>query len=372
MGSLQSIPTSKQVVLRARIAAFLEDAPQVRGVQSEAGFSIGSVKGPVRKDNQDRALAAYLVSPQSGNDRLFIAMVCDGMGGLERGGEAATIAASAFLAKLACAGTSNLPVQLEEAVLAANNAVYELLRGRGGSTLTALVYPESGTSWCAHVGDSRLYRRVKLQGEIDQITRDDTLEAIIHGRGQGHSDEKSGALLQYIGMGSDLQPHVTPTQSYREQLVVLTTDGAHAIDPSTFEDICSEARTADELTKRLLLIAEATGAKDNATAISVIPSRLIPAHGFVAGQSIQLWSPWQRLNIWLPDEFETANIAVPQSLEKLPVRNPKKAKTAGRKLKIKKKATTAPEHFGSRNSEDGKPEVQIEFEQDGDPNDKTS
>jgi serine/threonine protein phosphatase PrpC len=359
----------RRAILQARIAAFLNQAPLIRGVQTQPGFSAGSIKGPVRTENQDRVLVAHISSRQH---NAFIAVVCDGMGGLERGADAATIAASTFVAELATNQIGPFERELSDAALVTNRAVFEKLKGRGGTTLTAVVIVQSGRPWCVHVGDSRLYQRDRLHGEVRQATQDDTLEAVLSNQDHVNYDDSGRGLLQFVGMGDDLQPHVFEVASHREQLIVLTTDGAHNLEAVTFAKIFKEARNSDDFTKRILLLAEAVGSQDNASVISMIPSRLSPDEPFQMGLSLTLWTPWEKLNIWLPDDFMPTEITEhsPAATEK--PKPGKSGKTSTRKGKLKKSSTRTAERTDIGATEDGKPQVQIVFEQDGEPIDKSS
>ena len=126
-----------------------------------------------RAENQDRAFAALIHRP--GAPSAFVACVLDGMGGMESGGKAASLAATAFLEAMSQASTCSLLQQLESAIAAANAAVWRRLRGEGGTTLTAIAVDEDLQIVCAHVGDSRLYRQ---DDPITQATTDDTLAGL--------------------------------------------------------------------------------------------------------------------------------------------------------------------------------------------------
>src|SRR5471030_274852 len=80
--------------LRDRLAHLLADGTLVRSVQTAPGFAIGSVKGPAREDNQDRAVVARIIRGSSPALSVTVALVCDGMGGMVDGGTAAALAAS--------------------------------------------------------------------------------------------------------------------------------------------------------------------------------------------------------------------------------------------------------------------------------------
>lgn len=125
--------------------------------------------GLVRSVNQDD----YYIDPQG---RFFI--VADGMGGHAGGQEASHIATEVVKEDLEEFWDSEKASTelLAEALGKANLAIVEDQqsnpeRGDMGTTAVVMIFRQ-GESWCAHVGDSRLYR---LRGsELKQVTEDHT------------------------------------------------------------------------------------------------------------------------------------------------------------------------------------------------------
>lgn len=130
-----------------------------------------SDQGLVRKANQD----SYRIDEPEG--RFFI--VADGMGGHAGGEEASRIAAETIREFLVENWQSQLQPRdlLEKALLKANQAIIQNQkdypeRADMGTTVVVVLFPETGQPWCAHIGDSRLYRWRDAQ--LDQITEDHT------------------------------------------------------------------------------------------------------------------------------------------------------------------------------------------------------
>ncbi|MEL6333442.1 MAG: protein phosphatase 2C domain-containing protein, partial [Cyanobacteria bacterium J06626_26] len=127
--------------------------------------------GLLRTSNQD----AYYLDDLG---RFFV--VADGMGGHAGGQEASRLATEAIYQYLDNHWDSaEAPdVMLRKAFIAANDAIlkdqyHHPERADMGTTAVAVMFhdPEEAP-WCAHVGDSRLYR---LRGaKLDQITTDHT------------------------------------------------------------------------------------------------------------------------------------------------------------------------------------------------------
>lgn len=129
--------------------------------------------GLLRKSNQD----AYFIDET--DQRFFI--VADGMGGHTGGEEASRIAVEQISQHLKEHLEDEIddPVELlRAAFMAANRTIVEQQRlqsarsDMGTTAVTVLLEPNSERAWCAHVGDSRIYRW--RDPELTQITDDHT------------------------------------------------------------------------------------------------------------------------------------------------------------------------------------------------------
>src|SRR5262245_52415844 len=121
--------------LERGIAEFVSAAQSAKATSGDDDFAIGSSIGSVRESNQDRALIVkvqYASPPRT----FLLGVVCDGMGGLTGGEEAAVIAISSFVASLLRASKRPMEDRMRAAAVAANAAVYRRFRGNGGSTLS--------------------------------------------------------------------------------------------------------------------------------------------------------------------------------------------------------------------------------------------
>ncbi|MBC5794477.1 MAG: Stp1/IreP family PP2C-type Ser/Thr phosphatase [Sphaerospermopsis kisseleviana] len=126
--------------------------------------------GLIRSNNQD----AYYIDPEG---RFFI--VADGMGGHAGGEQASHIATQEIRGYLEknWQSSESTPELLENALLFANEAILQDQqnhpeRADMGTTAVVVVFRDSDPPWCAHIGDSRLYRYRKSQ--LEQITEDHT------------------------------------------------------------------------------------------------------------------------------------------------------------------------------------------------------
>lgn len=112
-----------------------------------------------------------------------LVVLADGMGGLQRGGEASRLAVRTFLDHFAQAGpstTTPLTATLSQALDAANRAVNTLARdtdgeGEVGTTLIAAAVREGRLHWIG-VGDSRLYLYRATDGSVTPCNDPHNLE----------------------------------------------------------------------------------------------------------------------------------------------------------------------------------------------------
>jgi PPM family protein phosphatase len=291
-------------------------------------FAMRTHQGSVRSDNQDRVLMARW---QDGAQTAWVLAFADGIGGGREGAAAAASALSAFIADLLELSDVSLATQLERASLRANQTVYERWRGKEGSTLSAVGVRGEQRAW-VNVGDSRIYG-IDAQGDVSQLTQDDSLPL---GRG----------LVQFIGIGQGLVPHVGGI-STTHHLALITTDGVHQyVDPLLPALVRTARRNNSALVDRMVHLALWCGGEDNATtAIGVLDSSQDGGRS-----ACDVWTPGQHHRLVLgPLDVpkETASGSGSRNSTKPRRATPKKVNTpaAGRsKSKPAKAATTTPSH----------------------------
>lgn len=262
----------------------------------EFPISVGSDIGNVRSENQDR-IAVLKVQLECTPPFVVIAL-CDGMGGMTEGSACASHAIASFFA--ACIRFHEVPPQkrLELAVLEANNVVHELYHGRGGSTLSALLYNGSGSPYGVNVGDSRIYSY--REGKLEQLSVDDTMDGLFH-RAENDAHPRN-ELLQYIGMGNGIEPHTLPKQLLDESLL-LSSDGAHYLDKQVMQSIIHNAKEPALAVRRLIELAKWCGGHDNASVAMVSPF-VLQSQLFEESGIIQVWDPFGEVQIIAADLFE--------------------------------------------------------------------
>lgn len=127
--------------IRNRLATALDVQGSPKAIRTRNSVALGSSLGLVRKQNEDRCLVVRGSYAKSPRGDFTAAIVCDGLGGMSQGGEAAVLAASAFAAHLYCSATSSWEERLSRAIAYANHEVYRHLHGNGGTTLSAVIVP---------------------------------------------------------------------------------------------------------------------------------------------------------------------------------------------------------------------------------------
>lgn len=227
-------------------------------------FAFKTHRGKVRKDNQDNALVLAGRHTAS-SSQFFAAILCDGMGGLEHGDDAADLAAANVGAELA-RDEEIVPVtRMAHAIRAANTAVFERFRGRAGTVLVAVLV-ENEQVVIGWVGDARIYGAVQ-GGKLELLTRDDTVAAEI-ARVEGAAPDAMDSLLRAIGQKHDVEPHVELLKPGFQRLL-LASDGVHRITPTVLSWIHHHARRPTELVERLVAASSWEGGLDNATCVAV-------------------------------------------------------------------------------------------------------
>lgn len=234
----------------------------------------GTRVGLRRPDNQDEHWVADLADAC-----LFV--VCDGMGGHAGGADASRLVSAAVVEWIRSQDPEGLDSErlLRGALSHAGRVLAIAVKRRPelagiGTTCTALLVPHDvqASAWCAHIGDSRLYRLAN--GLIGQLTEDHSVVmelvragAITVGKAADHPMRHS--LTRVLGGAREPQPDIFPVPVLGGDRFLLCTDGVtgHLLDEELVA--FSSGRTADEYVEMLLEAADDRGGTDNSTAVVV-------------------------------------------------------------------------------------------------------
>jgi PPM family protein phosphatase len=226
--------------------------------------------GLIRSVNQD----AYHLDPDG---RFFI--VADGMGGHAGGQEASRIATEAIQVYLETHWDSPEPSKtiLENAFLKANQAILQDQashpeRSDMGTTAVVAVFRD-GQPWCAHIGDSRLYR---LRGaKLQQITEDHTWVARALKMGDLTPDQARihpwrHILSKCLGREDLRQIEAQTFDVQPSDRLLLCSDGlTEELSDHLIAAHLKSIRAGDKAASALINAAKDHGGRDNITVVIV-------------------------------------------------------------------------------------------------------
>ncbi|EIC21170.1 protein phosphatase 2C domain-containing protein [Thiorhodovibrio frisius] len=230
----------------------------------------------------------------------MLAVLADGMGGLQNGRAAAQTAVAILRQAYAeKAPEESIPDALQRALEAANAAVYQLAitsdgEGQVGTTLVAAVAHHEGIYWVA-AGDSRLYGYRADTDNLSLLSQEHNYAAILQARvAQGAVDQADAdenperdALTSFLGLediplidsGTDLVP-----LSMGDRLL-LCSDGVHgSLDAEDLRQLIRQPaqQAAEAIVSSLKAVAKPT--QDNAT-LAILAAEASPP------DQIELQSP---------------------------------------------------------------------------------
>ena len=239
-----------------------------------------SDRGCTRAENEDRILF---------DASLGLFVVCDGMGGPQRGGVAAELVIAAiryyidatsdrydvswpFGYKFEISLDAN---RLATGVRLANRQVWrraeQSLECAGmGSTVAAVLLGE-GRIVTANIGDSRVYR--SRQGRLVQVSVDDTIIASMLKQGFLSSEEAATHLLRNVvtqaaGSQESVDVHVVEDAIESGDAILLCSDGLYNVVPEAdIEALLGSGATAEACVDQLVSAANAAGGPDDVSAV---------------------------------------------------------------------------------------------------------
>jgi len=238
-------------------------------------------QGRVRANNEDNFLLSSIPG-QSGNQAIICA-VADGMGGINFGEVASSIAIQ-VLQESSQTIDGRHPVWkewLQEVAVKANLVVIQqgskLNRKNDiiGSTLVAAVIYEH-KAVVANIGDSRAYllRDQKLQ----QITRDHSLVNILVEKGviepeESYTHPRRNELTQFLGKDSEVKADLFAIDLQVGDILLLCSDGLWGmVRDNQIVAIMQQAANVEHMVNLLVDAANIAGGQDN---ITVVVSRII-------------------------------------------------------------------------------------------------
>jgi PPM family protein phosphatase len=226
--------------------------------------------GMVRSVNQD----SYYIDDPKG--RFFI--VADGMGGHAGGQEASQIAAKQIQTYLEENWDSeeSSDILLKEAIELANQSILEDQnthpeRADMGTTVVLVMFREQ--PWCAHIGDSRLYRLRDAQ--LEQVTEDHTWVGLALRSGDITKDQAKvhpwrHVLSQCLGRKELYGIDVQSLDVRSGDRLLLCSDGlTEEVPDDSIDELLGKSSDCEEAAAALVEAAKSAGGSDNITVIIV-------------------------------------------------------------------------------------------------------
>ena len=192
--------------------------------------------GLTKTTNQDSLSMRVVHTPQG---RMVFAVLCDGMGGLEKGEVASASVIRAFdswlkndLPDLCCAPIEDSAIRQQwNNIVTEQNATIKAYGARYGvmlgTTVVAMLLTQN-RYYILNVGDSRAY---EISGDcVKQITNDQTFVAREIALGnmteeQAKNDERRNVLLQCVGASEEVYPDMFFGDTQNNAIYMLCSDG---------------------------------------------------------------------------------------------------------------------------------------------------
>lgn len=244
----------------------------------------GTDVGNVRETNQD---SLCIKIAELGGEEIVFAVICDGMGGLNKGEAASGYVVRCFSdwfdGQLPGFLESHPPehlVQYWTGMLREQNqrlGEYASRQGIQMGTTATVFLAMGGRYYGVHVGDTRLYC---VGTGIACVTKDQTLAAREVERGtiplqQAEHDKRNNVLLQCVGASQAVEPEILMGSVENDTVFLLCTDGFrhvvtkeeifHAFHP---DSLTSEGEMEQRIRSMIELVKE-RGETDNISALAI-------------------------------------------------------------------------------------------------------
>lgn len=238
-------------------------------------FYGSSKTGPVRSSNQDAFFALQLQS------EVFIAAVCDGMGGAAAGNVASKTAVKIISEQLKSSYAA-LPdddfdseSEIRKAFCDADDGIKELVNKHpeysGMGTTAVLLVSYNDKAYIAHVGDSRCYN---LHGEtLTRLTKDHSyVQMLIDNKeiteSEAETHPNKNIITRSIGGLTKTVPDIILTKADGQFL--LCSDGlTNYVTEDRILEIMISSSTLQKAVTKLVSEAIKNGGGDNVTALIV-------------------------------------------------------------------------------------------------------
>ena len=244
--------------------------------------------GQVRDHNED-----FITE----NEGMGFAVLADGMGGLNAGEVASSMAVHLLIDALAEYRNgsslvaaeinrldSDLPAEsqvLRKLVEKANDSLFHVSQTQPqcqgmGTTVVAAYYHNDKVS-VAHIGDSRMYRF--RAGVLEQITKDHSFVQELIDKGlltkeEARASNKKNVVTRALGVAPVVEVEVHEHEVEEGDVYLMCSDGLHDLvtDHDIENSLIELSSNLNELAGHLVNLANVSGGKDN---ISIVLTRVL-------------------------------------------------------------------------------------------------
>ncbi len=251
--------------------------------------------GQVRDHNED-----YI----SCVEQLGIAVLADGMGGLNAGEVASSMSVNLMIDELVKwrDGDSDVELELPDdtedlpqvarivkfLIEKTNSAVFHVSQTqpqcRGmGTTIIASVFHDNKVI-IGHIGDSRVYRY--RDGKLEQVTKDhsfvqELIDKGVYTKEEARESNRKNVVTRALGVGPTVEAEVHEHKTRTGDIYLMCSDGlsdlvADADIETTFKEL---GNNLSEVAGHLVNVANASGGKDNISIVLARVSKPYPADG---------------------------------------------------------------------------------------------
>jgi protein phosphatase len=245
-------------------------------------------EGQVRDHNEDFI---------SDNPTLGLAVLADGMGGLNAGEVASSMAVHHLMEALIAyrLGESSIPDELSQndeqlpmeaqvvrkAVENANSVLFQTSQTQAqyagmGTTIVVGMFHDNRLT-VAHLGDSRVYRF--RSGVLEQVTKDhsfvqELIDKGLYTKEEARTSDKKNVVTRALGVAPFVEVECHEYQAEVGDIYLMCSDGLHDLvaDSEIERAFIELGDNLKQLATYLVELANANGGKDN---ISVILNRVV-------------------------------------------------------------------------------------------------
>lgn len=233
-------------------------------------FGVLTDRGRVRECNEDAARVLHF-----GIDE-HLAIVADGVGGLNAGELASALAVQIIGDYIAANHQRPARRTIEEAVKKADSRIFEAAKeidfAGSMATTAVLAWIKEGSVWIAHVGDSRAYWLT--ENTLEPLTRDHTWveQMVADGvltRAQAEKHPNRNAITRALGVGEPLSADIARYGRKSGQLLLCSDGLSNMLSDNEMIEIISSGTEAQKTAEALVKAANDRGGRDNITAVLV-------------------------------------------------------------------------------------------------------